>query len=593
MSKREADPFQSDRDKRLMTSPQSSQPSIPSTSQQFSPSLQPFIDFQLIETLETKYNERFLATEQWTRYEVRHNLNKFPDLMTIQTSIDDAYERVMKPYIEDSAPSDIIGGYVEHEALQYHISFRPIKVKNFDKREFLNRIFSVSQSRRQFLLDGTLIFRVVVYKSLTGSGRGTKAPLSYSEADDKKRSIIRIENNDKSCGYQAIAMGILYHEWKVKGNSRNTNWYNLINKKRTTKRKKEMLRFCWKYRLNHTHPLDMDILKKLDSHSDFHYQIIVIKDCQQMFVGTDRPKVIYLLYSDKHFDLITSMPAYTGDHYYCKYCNMSFRRAAKHRCENSCFYCRSHHPCITTTSQHCSNCNFTFVSPECFEHHIESGICQDRQYCSNCEVGYIVDRKHKHKCEEWHCHTCGLYYTVQPHYCYMTPLEEEKITEEDKKHKVMIAYDIECMLEQAGQSFKHTPILIISHIVCDFCVEFDTCDICVKREWSFYGSDCVQNFVQFLLDFSKTAEKKKSSITVFAHNNSGYDGHWVLRELARRNIKGLDGTLNGTKILKLDAGNIRFIDSLLLFHRPLADLPKMFGFEGEVKGFFSSLSQHT
>ena len=88
------------------------------------------------------------------------------------------------------------------------------------------------------------------------------------------------------------------------------------------------------------------------------------------------------------------------------------------------------------------------------------------------------------------------------------------------------------------------------------------------------------------MDLSKIAEREKASITAFAHNNSGYDGHWVLRELMRRDLKNIEPILNGTKIMKLDIGNIRFIDSLLLFQRPLADLPKMFGLEGETKGFF-------
>ena len=551
----------------------------------FDPSTEPFVEFQLIDTLDSRYNSKFMATEQWLRYKVHHNLSEFPNLLAIQSAVDNAYERVMEPFMKGLADDDMIGGYIEHEALKTSIAFRPIPVGKFNKEEFLNRIYCVSQSKQCFLLDGTLIFRVVTYKKLRGSGRGNNAALTYSEVNSMKRSVIEIYNSDDSCGYRAIALGIQYHVLGVKGNSRQTNWCNLIRKDRDTL-KNVMIEFCMDFDLDYTTPLDYDIIKALDSRTDFDYQIIVIRDCKPVFKGIDRPKVIYLLHTDNHFDFITSMPAFTEKHFFCKKCNKGYNRASKHRCEDSCFYCRSPFQCIPTESQQCPDCLLTFVSPKCFDYHKKSKICLDRHYCPQCEVVYTVDRKRKHVCHELYCPTCRQYYSVQPHYCYMTPLDDGKLKEEDGRLKIFIAFDIECMLEKSGETFTHNPILLISHTVCDICLSSGKCDICRKKERVFYGTECVSRFVQYLLDFSKTAKEKKAWVTVFAHNNSGYDGHWVLRELANRNIKGMDATLNGTKIMKLDAGNLRFIDSLLLFQRPLSDLPKMFGLTGEVKGFF-------
>ena len=124
----------------------------------YDPNTEPFVEFQLIDTLETKYNSRFLANEQWLRYKVKHNLSEFPDLLAVQSAIDTAYERVMKPFTKGLTDDDMIGGYVEHEALKTSIAFRPIPVGKFNKEEFLNRIYCVSQSKQRFLLDGTLIF---------------------------------------------------------------------------------------------------------------------------------------------------------------------------------------------------------------------------------------------------------------------------------------------------------------------------------------------------------------------------------------------------------------------------------------------------
>ena len=54
----------------------------------------------------------------------------------------------------------------------------------------------------------------------------------------------------------------------------------------------------------------------------------------------------------------------------------------------------------------------------------------------------------------------------------------------------------------------------------------------------------------------------------------------------RRKIKGLEPIMSGRRILKLDVGCIQFIDSLLLFQRPLADLSKTFDLSSGEKGFF-------
>ena len=45
--------------------------------------------------------------------------------------------------------------------------------------------------------------------------------------------------------------------------------------------------------------------------------------------------------------------------------------------------------------------------------------------------------------------------------------------------------------------------------------------------------------------------------------------------------------MNGNKVMKASVGNIKFLDSLLMFQQPLASLPKAFGFESIVKkGYF-------
>ena len=63
-----------------------------------------------------------------------------------------------------------------------------------------------------------------------------------------------------------------------------------------------------------------------------------------------------------------------------------------------------------------------------------------------------------------------------------------------------------------------------------------------------------------------------------------------MRDLFERGFEEPKIVMNGRKVLKIDVGNIRFIDSLSFFQQPLSDLPNSFGFgDHVVKGFFPHL----
>lgn len=98
----------------------------------------------------------------------------------------------------------------------------------------------------------------------------------------------------------------------------------------------------------------------------------------------------------------------------------------------------------------------------------------------------------------------------------------------------------------------------------------------------------MKNFCNYLYtDLARVAEIKKAKIYILAHNARGYDIHFVLRDMYERNFKGVDVITTGLKILKIDVGNIRFLDSLSFFMQHLSSLPSLFGYEDIViKGYF-------
>lgn len=57
---------------------------------------------------------------------------------------------------------------------------------------------------------------------------------------------------------------------------------------------------------------------------------------------------------------------------------------------------------------------------------------------------------------------------------------------------------------------------------------------------------------------------------------SRYDGHFVLKDLVTRRVIDIDPTQAGSRLLKVDVANVRYLDSLSFFMQPLQSLVKSF-----------------
>jgi len=119
----------------------------------------------------------------------------------------------------------------------------------------------------------------------------------------------------------------------------------------------------------------------------------------------------------------------------------------------------------------------------------------------------------------------------------------------------------------------------------------DKCETCGTGYKEWFGFGCVRQFTDYLYnDVAVQAEKAKCNVFVFAHNARGYDGHFIVSDMFRRKFRNVNIIMSGHKVLKVQCGNVHFIDSLSFFQQPLATIPKSFGFQGIVeKGFFPHL----
>ena len=475
--------------------------------------------WNLIENRGEVRHEKYRRTEKSVVFKIEHNFKDFTDLKTFEEIIDNSFEKAIRPMLEDCSPDDQFSAYIEHVSLTPSIFIGYQKVRNFDKKSFLNHLYKIAQSNTTFLLDGVLNVRVAIVNPVEGAGRSSRNIRTYDSVKDQK-SLIKINNNNNSCGYIAIAMGIKFHEWNVASDNSQRRWKNLRCYAPNMERLGE--EFCNEYNLPIDDKMTIPMINdRIQPALEDEYQIIVINfnDFNQLFIGPDCEKVIYLLYNDNHYDLIKDMASFLNKKFYCKPCNKGYDRVTGHKCDYTCLKCRGPQECKSEDIERiCELCEKTFESDYCFDRHLKNKCCTEEKFCPFCEFTYHFDKKHTHKCGEFLCYECNQYYEQQPHNCYMRPLNENQLKKDDEKPKFIVTFDIESMLiEKNNGEYDHKPIYISWYTTCMHCWNNTTmtrnspiCEVCEVGDNEFYGEDCVTIFVKYIISLSKSGEQSKS-----------------------------------------------------------------------------------
>ena len=167
--------------------------------------------WRLIEDNGEVINEKFQRTERHAQFIIEHHFDNTTDLIDYKDAIDSAFENAIRPLLRDAQPNDLYSVCIEHEELNPSLYIGYHRVKNFDKKQFLDRLFKITQSNTKFLLGGVLKVRIVIVRQMIGGGgegRNKRAVKSYKEYAKNAKSIITIKNENNACGYIAIAIGI-------------------------------------------------------------------------------------------------------------------------------------------------------------------------------------------------------------------------------------------------------------------------------------------------------------------------------------------------------------------------------------------------
>lgn len=186
-----------------------------------------------------------------------------------------------------------------------------------------------------------------------------------------------------------------------------------------------------------------------------------------------------------------------------------------------------------------------------------------------------------HECGKTQCNICK-----QPvhnnHLCHI-----QKVLPPKPDKGVLIVFDFESTQDDLynDRAYRHKvhytcSILYLfvqvnlccAYVSCNLCFDTDSeqCTRCGQRQWSFFGADAVGQFCTWLF-----TEPHKGAIAM-AHNLRGYDGQFILDYIHSQAIRPTLIT-RGLEIMMMEAGGIKFLDSLNFIPMSVSAMPKAFG----------------
>lgn len=490
------------------------------------------------------------------------------------------------------------------------ISFRP--VDNFLEDDLWTLIEGLTQSNEHFHIDESFVLQATYVSIPIGSGPSRKKKKITIDTI-AQRSFVNINNSDDNlCLPRSLVVGEYYIKLKKdESDEKKKIWKSLRNSSRQLQKR---------YAEKLTRKAGVVIpengcgyaeIKKFQSFYARANTAIVVYDKFDMGSGEEpffdgRPKingdisgVIYLCYDPDthHFDTIINLTGAVGKAFFCSHCNKQYKYVEQHVCKYTCASCFFTPPCATDVEMiDCTDCNRKFFGHTCFRKHKEDKSHKNQKLCDvlkRCNICMKLMNKWsscKHICGVNYCNTCKIKHsTHEP--CYMQPISKI-VNLSKKKPDLFLFYDFECRQEDAYQNNLtekiHVPNLCVVQQVCTICVELEDttqfCHVCGIREYIFDREPVKQ-----LIDLSCRKNTAFGNIVCLAHNGGAYDNQFLLKTIVDKfsNFSPIV-ILKGQRLILLQIGRTKFIDSINFFHMKLAALPSAFGFS-TTKGYFPHL----
>ena len=443
-------------------------------------SLLPEEDFYEKESVTKTKSKKFRmsATDHRVRFK---NVVSQLDLIESYQHTQAIFEHLLNDVTQDMNDQDQVRFVLRSDQLDTPISMPFMPVIQLTPERVFSQIERVIQSNRDFRLNDTVVVDIIHVQAPQGSGRSKRDVLNIKDFLHKKRSIVTIQNNDNLCLARALVVAIAKIE-------KDPKYKQLTNPdKRVQERKARELHEAANVPLGPCGIPEVELFQKYLT----NYEINIVSGNHDNSIiyppktsTSNSVTPIYLYLHDNHYDIITSMPGFLSDVYFCHKCRRSYSHKLNHLCPGMCKSCRSYN-CIVNDPLECNECNRWFESKACYDRHKEPvdgtrSVCQGIKKCGKCGKSVEVRNLNpkNHICGK-KCSTCGLVLNEKSeHKCYIQKTEQA----EESQYNQLLFFDLECKQEHG----VHEANLCIVHNEAG-------------EEQLFQGSDTIKKFCEWLL----------------------------------------------------------------------------------------------
>ena len=534
------------------------------------------------------------------------------------------FQSVIDRLNENYAPSDLVRIFISNASFNAprNIGLMPLRDLNLGIIEMYLR--SILQSDEELVLDEPLEIQVAIVRNPRGGVTKRKNKLQYlfgmGDSLAKTKAVSKTRYTDNLCLARSLVVAdtkARLNEAKARGDEYREK--ELTNKLKQLYNSKRKVQFRMALQLQESAGFESDYLPSFADIPAFEQAInarvvvfhsgVVMKP---MYVGaTERQRTLFLFYAKRedgttgpgHFHAITKLDSLFAGAEFCPKCLECHDNKGRSSCKNVCRSCgRDGCKRIEGEQITCDKCNRHLNSNACFEGHVANGNCASLHRCRDCGIFYKPSSDHL--CGYRKCRVC-LEQVTGVHYCYIR----------QKLPKAVSAKYMFADFETDPTAEKHTPNLVVAHWQCKHCetVSYrenprcshcgspcaqcigedrglkrggETREVCMstpecgRRGVDFFGDGVAHDFCCFFFD------KCFEGYTLIFHNGQAYDCYFLMSYILKTLTKSPSLICRGSKVVAIDTGKFRVIDSLNFLTMPLAQMPSVFGLKGIRKGTF-------
>ena len=142
-----------------------------------------------------------------TNYSLRfNNIMADVEIKDVHERLHDVFQHILNDTVGDVPSRDQVRMVIHSTQLEYPIAFHFKPAQALTTERILSEVQRVVQSNQHFRLNDTVDVNVIHVSMPSGGKRRKRTDVSLERQLEKKRSVVRIQNNDDLCMARALVV---------------------------------------------------------------------------------------------------------------------------------------------------------------------------------------------------------------------------------------------------------------------------------------------------------------------------------------------------------------------------------------------------